>query len=177
MVSEWKALVEQVAGLDFFPPEPVAEHPGWVGKDFLLRNGEIISPKGGLAPRVVFDIDPQGCRSTGTQQGFFDSVIEPLRGQHLPMMMLFAAFGAPLLPLTGRVENFGFQIVGKGGTGKSTAMRLAAAVCGMNYWTSFNTTLEALEERIPLYNSMPLFIDEVNLFYADQSASIRGRQA
>jgi hypothetical protein len=172
--KDWTALQDDVRNVHSFPHEHVAEHAGWVPPDFLLLSAEAIPREGGFPPRAIFDADPLAAQTTGTLGGYIKDVIEPLRGQALPTLALCVMFAAPLLELTNRKHNFGFQMVAEGGTGKSTLQRIIGAGCGVDYVISFHSTPNSLEQQLALFHSMPVFVEELNLFGAEATGRDRG---
>ena len=172
--SEWRDVVEQVGAIDFFAPECVAEQTGWIDGVFPLSCGESFTAKGVQPPAIAFEVDQISCQTAGTLDAWIEGVARLLNDQHLPLTILLAMFASPLLQLTGRKDNFGFEIVGREGRGKSTIQRIAASACGAAYWTSLNTTLDAIEGLLPAHNSMTMVLDEANLFYGDLAADARG---
>jgi hypothetical protein len=91
-----------------------------------------------------------------------------------------AMFAAPLLRLINRAGNFGFELSGPKGVGKSTLQFLASSVAGpalsrsgVNYWRSANATAAGLEGVMAEHADMPLIIEETNLFAAGESHRTR----
>lgn len=179
--TSWKAVLEEVSALTEFPPRLLLERPGWTEHSFALPDGTVFSPDCAPKPTVTFEPDMSKCHSAGSLRGWLKNVAEPLEGQPLPMFLLMLAFAAPLLTLTGRSENFGFEIVGRKGCGKSTVQRLMASVLGGvandeegKYWIAFDSTLDGLEMEMEQHHGLPMIIDEANLFYAHEQGRSRG---
>ena len=181
--SEWKHLVSKVEVLEVpkdFPPKALFECPGWTDGCFALANGTVIGPKG-TKGKPLYARDHTRIRSQGTLAGWQATVAEPIAGQHFLVFMLMSSLAAPILSLTSRVENFGFEIVGGGGKGKSTALRLAATVYGAgnddgghNFWQSCNQTIRSIELSFTGYSHLPLLLDETNLFLGSRSTKAIG---
>ncbi|MXO66670.1 DUF927 domain-containing protein [Altericroceibacterium endophyticum] len=170
----------EVQGLTEFKPAPLLEEPGWAGNCFAFPCGTVISS---TKPKARALFRPMIRRaSLGTVEEWRDSIAEPLAGQMLPAFLLMAAFAAPLLKLTTRTDNFGFEIVGAKGTGKTTVLKLMATTAGAGidngqgaYWQSLNSTHAGLETQMQRHQDMPMLLDEAGLFMPDQSLSNRAR--
>lgn len=179
--SEFVELEKLVAGMSKFPPKNLIEHPGWTNGCFALPNGRLLAPEGSAAVRL-FAPDFGRCDSSGTL-GEWLRVVEQLRDQHLAVFLLMTAFVAPLLELTHRSGNFGFELCGRAGNGKTTLLQLMASVAGRAvmgsgpvYFGSCNTTVNALEQRAQTHRDLPLLLDDATLFAAAQSGSPRASQ-
>lgn len=116
-------------------------------------------------------------------EGWIKHVARPLTNQSLPMFLLMTAFAAPILEFTGRSENFGFEVVGRPGCGKSTSQLLMSSALGGirntsagKYWIAFDTTLDGLESSMSEHSGLPMIINEANLFYAQLSERARAEQ-
>ena len=166
-----KRLLDDVAAVVDFPPRILAERSGWLGSHFILPDGEVIAPNGVEPAEVVFRPAPGKCSKAGNVVSWRRQVATPLAAFDLPSFVLMIPFAAPLLALSGRYDNIGFELVGRGGIGKSTLQQLAASVVGAPsgaeaYWTSLDTTLAGLELLMPTYNDLPFILDEANLYLA-----------
>jgi hypothetical protein len=165
-------LLARVAAITDFPNLVLAEHSGWVGNQFVLPDGQVFSPSGVDPAEVVFAVDPMKCHRAGTVVGWRRHVAEPLSTFDLPSFLLMMPFAAPLLALTDRADNIGFELVGVRGRGKSTLQELMASAVGApsrpaQYWISLDTTLAGLECQMPIHNDLPLIMDEANLYLAN----------
>ena len=175
-------LATQLDDIDKFSPASLIGHVGWNEGYFALPDGTVFSPKGADAPVVVFATDQSKCRAAGTTKRWRKRVARPITGQPIPMFAVMLAFMPPLLRLSSRTDNFGFDIVGPPGTGKSTIQLLAASAIGpigrghdgANYTLTFNATLNALEEQLATHSDLPMFIEDASLFLADEPAAKRG---
>lgn len=179
--AEFVELEKHVASMSKFPPRNLIEHPGWTNGCFGLPDGRLFAPDGSTAVRL-FAPDPGRCDSSGTVEEWL-SVVEQLQGQQLAVFLLMAAFVAPLLELTHRSGNFGFELCGRAGNGKTTLLQLMASVAGRAvmgpgpvYFSSCNTTVNALEQRAQAHRDLPLLLDDATLFAAAQSGSPRASQ-
>lgn len=156
------------------------ERVGWNGQHFALPDGTVFSPSGAQQPDIVFQRIPRRCSPRGTFKGWKRKVARRLAGQALAEFVLCLAFAAPLLALTNRVGNFGFELVGGKGTGKSSLQQLMSSVLGAlqgedgHYWVSFDATPNALEQSMAGFSDLPLILEEANLFVAGETARTRG---
>lgn len=181
--ATWRQALDGVTRLENFPPEAVAERPGWVEASFVLPDGTVFSPDGVTPPQITFDLDASRWALSGSMEGWTKRVAQPLAGQSLPMFLLMAVFAAPILELTGRSENFGFEVVGRPGCGKSTSQLLMASALGGirntsagKYWIAFDATLDGLESAMAEHSNLPMIINEANLFYAHLTEKARATQ-
>jgi hypothetical protein len=177
----WNAFMKQVEQVRAFPPSALAEHPGWNGDCFALQSGQVFAPEGTRA-ECVFEPNLAKCARSGTMDGWFERVIAPLVGQNLAMFMIMIMFVPPLLKLTDRAGNFGFELVGSGGKGKSMLLKLMASVIGgasdatpSRYWNSCKTTLNALEKKAEAHSDLPLLLDDATSFAGAEASGTRGR--
>ncbi len=174
------ALVKKVAALNVFHPANLATRVGWNVPHFVLPDGSAISPSKSDGVMVALDEIEDRCAQSGDLKGWKRGVAKRLTDQSLAKFALMLPFMPPLLRLTSRSDNFGFEIVGKKGAGKSTLQYLAASVVGspvrgksQPYWSTWDTTLNALEDAMPLSSDMLIIAEEAALFFADESKSKR----
>ena len=179
--SDWGAVINQVQALQSFPLRDLIERPGWTGSYFTMADCSVIGPGRRRKPRALFAGHGFFCSTQGTLETWKAGVAAPLIGQNLLSFLLMAAFAAPLLALTQRQGNFGFELVGKGGCGKSTALYVMASACGPavdasgdNYWMSFNMTMAGMEKQLQRYNHLLTLFDEANLTVGSRSAQAIG---
>ena len=168
---EWPAVRDAVATLSWFPSKPLIEQPGWSGAHFALADGRVFSPPGSNQPIVLFGVNQFKCAHAGSPKGWKNGICRPLADQQLCAFMMMVPFAAPLLGLTDRIGNFGFELVGDGGTGKSTLQQLMATVPGGampsapgHYWVDCNTTANALEPTMMAHSDQVIIMDEQALF-------------
>lgn len=171
------ALVEKVANADDFVPYPIIENVGWNGGNFASPCGRISSPTDGQTPKIAITPMRNKCSRGGSLSRWRKRVAKPIRGQSILQFCVLLMFAAPLLRLTGVFDNFGFEIIGKKATGKSSALRLASSVAGGSgrgpeghYYVHFDTTLNALEDAMVVHSDLTLLLDEANLFGMGQTA-------
>ena len=164
--NAWRELLNDVASLTDFPPRLIATGAGWNGDAYLFSDGTLFSGSD-EEPAVAFTPDPDRCGLQGSLKDWISGIAEPVASQSLPMAAILMAFASPLVELIGRKENFGFELVGAGGTGKSLSQRLAASVSRNTDVPSFNATLAGLESEMEGCNGQLLALDESNSFYSN----------
>lgn len=175
--KEWSDLARKALRVSEFPVRPLVEQPGWGNTSFALPNGTVIGPSSRKSKPVVLFTPVRGrCRARGTIDDWLRDVAEPLSDQLLAMFVVMTMFAAPLLRIVNRSSNFGFELSGAKGVGKSTLQFLAASVAGpalspsgLNYWRSANATAAGLEGVISEHADLPLVIEETNLFAAGET--------
>lgn len=176
--NEWTTCKSKALKVTEFPPRPLIEHPGWDANYFALADGTVISPPAvsPQKPVVLFSPVLGRGRTKGTTEEWLRAVAVPLAGQQLAKFIIMAMFAAPLLRIVNRAGNFGFELAGPKGVGKSTLQILASSVAGPalspsgnNYWRSANATAAGLEGVMAEHADMPLVIEETNLFAAGES--------
>lgn len=164
------SVIEQVEELNEWTPRLIFSRPGWFDGQFVTASGKVYAPPKATEGLLGFFPDPTKCSRQGSHDQWLSQVAAPLTGHHIPCFAIMACFAAPLLGLVGRPDNFGFELSGAGGKGKSTTQRLMASVVGPamekdnGYITTFNMTSAALEQSMQEHSDMPFIIDEANLF-------------
>ncbi|MDY6949246.1 MAG: DUF927 domain-containing protein, partial [Pseudomonadota bacterium] len=182
----YRELVHQVDDLKSFTRAPLLEHPGWTDGYFALPCGTVMSPPDRSKGRAIFARLPEKCAKGGDGPAWRDEVAGLVANQPLPAFLLMAAFAAPLLRLTNRADNFGFEVVGEGATGKTTILRLVSTTAGAGrdagegvYWQTLGSTLAGLETSMQRHQDLPMILDEASLFMPkegqrDRAASMVG---
>lgn len=176
--NEWATCKAKALKVRDFPPRPLIEHPGWGVGCFALPDGSVIAARDRSKGKhvVLFTPTKGRCRAKSTIDHWLQHVAAPLSGQQLAKFIVMVMFSAPLLRLVNRAGNFGFELVGPKGVGKSTLQFLASSVAGpalsrsgVNYWRSANATAAGLEGVMAEHADMPIVIEETNLFAAGES--------
>lgn len=169
-----------MAELTDFPADNLIGNVGWNGQQFALPDGTVFSPESSAAGEVLFDRIRNRCAERGTLGRWKRGVAKPLVDQRIGTFVLCAAFAAPILKLTNRSGNFGFELVGPKGKGKSTFQQIMSSVLGGaiqsedgHYWTSFDATPGGLEQAMASHSDLPMILEEANLYIAGESSRIR----
>jgi putative DNA primase/helicase len=165
-------LISRIANRWDFPTQPIIERIGWNGGYFALPNGEIIAPPDAPPIELAIPVDARSCFKVGDFAGWKEGVAKPAKDHLLLQFALMVMLTAPLLRLSDRFDNFGFEIVGRKGRGKSTLLRLMCSVAGgigggsseNHYYRNFHTTLNGLEPTMARHADLPLCLEEANLF-------------
>ncbi|WP_375273099.1 DUF927 domain-containing protein [Sphingomonas sp.] len=173
--------IKRATHISSFKDYPIADQVGWNGNYFVLPDGDVISSVDSKVPLVAIKAMPGKCAQGGTLKGWQRKVAAQLIGQTIALFALMMAFMPALLRLSSRRDNFGFEIVGGKGKGKTTIQQLAASVMGppfahngSSYAMTFDMTLNSLEDTMIVHNDMPLIIDEAGLYFAGESKQKRG---
>jgi hypothetical protein len=180
---ELSEALDKARNVNEFPRAPLIEGSGWSGPYFTLRSGEIFSPDREEQAILLFEPQTHKCAKAG-DKAWLKGVKRLGRDQPIVAFAVMIPFSAPILSLSRVRENFGFELSGVKGLGKSTLQRLAASTAGAalepagrNYWISANTTMNALEEQMPLHNDMPMIIEEMSAMYAGESDRVRSNRS
>ena len=176
------SLYDQVESLKEFPPRLIFARPGWCHGQFVTASGRIFAPKGVQKGAVAFTPDALKCSKKGSHAKWRAEIAQRLTDHPIPCFFLLTCFAAPMLEVVGRTDNFGFELAGQGGKGKSTTQRLMASVVGpamdkdRGYITTFNMTPAALEESMLGHSDMPFIIDEANLYGSGEGGRANKRK-
>lgn len=177
--KEWSNAQKQVANLIRYPVRPLLCNTGWNGDHFALVDGTVFSPDRTSRSIALFPKDTESMKTSGKLK-HWRAITAELEGQHLATFILLIPFAGPLVGLSQHFANPGFEIAGPGGSGKSTVLRLAAAVCGPtdnaqgpNYWITANTTINGLERVMRDHNDTTVIMDEANLYAAADHITTR----
>ncbi len=111
----------------------------------------------------IFDSESPATTFTtrGSVKGWQQEVAALCRGNSRLLFTVSVAFAAPLLYLTGS-EGGGFHLRGNSSDGKTTALRVAASVCGgRDYMQTWRNTDNALETTAQQHCDAPLLLDEI----------------
>jgi uncharacterized protein (DUF927 family) len=159
---------------------PLLDRSGWTKRYFALPSGEVFSPAGAKKAVALFPADPGLCRWAGKALLWKRGVPGRLAGQHVASFAVMTAFATPILALAREVGNFGFEIIGAKGNGKSTLLQILASTSGYpfpsadgHYGMSMNATVNGLEIAMQDYADLVMPLDEATLFDASGSAEPR----
>lgn len=134
--------------------------PGWVKNSFVL-------PYGSYGPdEVVFSGDPN--TGFGTQGNWKTNVGKLCSGNSRLAFAASVSFAAPLMRVVG-IEGGGFHFRGLSSKGKTTALQVAASVCGKvatspgedSYLLNWKSTANSFEEVAQSHNDCVMVIDEL----------------
>ena len=174
--SSRNAFLRQVESLSNWSQADIADRVGWQNGAYVLGDGTILGGEG-KSLRVSFKPELQWSHS-GTVAAWREQIAEAVSGQPLPMFVIMLAFAPPLLSLLHEGENFGFELVGPSGKGKTTLQRLASSVWGsggaigtQKWWRTWSTTLNAIEDTMRSHNDALLVLDEAQLLNGGRPAS------
>jgi hypothetical protein len=180
VVTSLPAVREAIASLKRFDPVAVAIRPGWTSQAFALASGIMVAPEGVANPIRAFAPYEGMTGRGGTLGGWKAGVAVPLAEHLIATFMMMIMFAAALLRLTNRTDNFGFELSGRAGCGKTTLQLLMASAAGpavgaegATYWRTCNATINALESVLEQYNDAVLILDEAGLVQA--GGKVHGR--
>lgn len=138
----------------------VTGRAGWHGGVFVLPDASF----GADEEEWIFQTETPAANTfklKGTLPGWRDGVARLCRGNSRLLFSVSLAFAAPLLHPAG-VESGGFHFRSNSSDGKTTALRVAASVCGgpdyMQRWRATDNGLEALAMQ---HCDAPLLLDEL----------------
>lgn len=138
---------------------------GWHGLDhdemvFVLPEKTIgYSQEEWLYGSQLPDSNPY--RQKGTLKAWRENVSALCAGNSRLVLSVCTAFASPLLHVVG-MESGGFQLTGKSSTGKSTALFVAASVCGgRDYLQRWRSTDNGMESLAQSRSDSLLVLDEV----------------
>lgn len=139
--------------------ETTSAADGKPGAVFVLPNEAI----GAGRDEWIFDSESPATTFTtrGSVKGWQQEVAALCRGNSRLLFTVSVAFAAPLLYLTGS-EGGGFHLRGNSSDGKTTALRVAASVCGgRDFLQTWRNTDNALETTAQQHCDAPLLLDEI----------------
>lgn len=161
---DWLAIVKEVSRISDFEERQLIEKTGWTEPYFALRDGTVIGPSNLPEARAVFPKKEVTDSGLGTLEDWISAVADPLTGQHLLMVAVFAGFAASLMPFSGEKLNFGLELSGPAATGKTTWLHLFASIAGKpTHIPTFNATNAGFETMFNEFRDMPFPIDENSL--------------
>ncbi len=183
IVGSMQEIKAAVAQLKQWRPARVADAPGWTPRGFAQPNGEVLIEPGDRQQLRAFVPDREMLERRGSLESWQKQVAEPLADHKVASFFMMVIFAPALLRLTDRTDNFGFELAGPAGRGKSTMQLLMASAAGpaigsdgATYWRTCNSTMNALESTMSLFNDMPLILDEAGLVQGSGGADDRARE-
>ena len=111
----------------------ITKTTGWHKGAYILPSGEIITPKGDDAPKVIYDGDTSQApnyHQKGTLAEWQANIAHYADGNSRICLALGTAFASPLLHLIPTLECGGFHIFSDSTDGKSTSGFVGASVWG-----------------------------------------------
>ena len=173
--------MEHAGCIDDFLDEPLLDQIGWNGKFYADGSGEVFTPPGLQIPEVIFEKQSTRTHKNGDVRSWIVGVAEPLSGHSLAEFLMMIPFAGPMRSLSDRVENFGFELIGRSSCGKSSLLQLMASTSGGigggsdgNYALSLAGTSAGFESVMRFYSDGAMLCDESTQFGLDLSPRQRG---
>ena len=157
----------------------VATRIGWHGLAYVFPN-QIVGKPPLRIEKSFGEIDPQMLAKymvRGTLETWKQSVASLCSGNSRLMFAASLAFTGPILRFVSGERSGGFQLYGKGETGKTTAAMVAGSVWGCHrdpakrqagFCEKWNTTVNELEVTALAHNDALLILDETKLAAAKE---------
>jgi len=159
------ALVEYLQTASPKERARVTQRTGWheAGPDGAV----FVLPDGGIGPNAgqwIYEAEGGGASTfamRGTLKEWREEVASLCGGNSRLLFAVSLAFGSPLLHPTGS-ESGGFHFRSNSSDGKTTALRVAASVCGgPDFMQRWRNTSNALEGTAQAHCDAPLLLDEI----------------
>lgn len=178
LAPEFKIVKAQVNALTKFPKRLLATQPGWTASSFALQSGQVIGRAGKRKATATFHQAERRDAVAGSLTDWRGTVAAPLADHKLASFIMMIPFTAPLLRIIDYPTNFGFELSGEGGIGKTTICQLAASVSGPmdDMIVSMNSTANAIDQLMCDFRDHTLILEEWNMF-ALQGGGRAGQQA
>lgn len=177
------AFFERLTSIEEYQPVHIIDQVGWHPNTFALGDGTQILPDEAEPLRSLYQQQPYKWSVAGTSKGWKKAVAKPLTGQVIPMFVIMLAFAPAIMKFIPCWINPGFELVGGGGIGKSTLLKLAASVYGgigddggSRFWETWNTTNAGVETLLEGHTNCLLILDELNALTAGGTTAAK-RQA
>jgi hypothetical protein len=160
-VAAYLSAAEEITS---YPTRALLERPAWTLGYYAEQIGFVHSPPGAKRGRAIFPTPLSPEQSVGGDlRQWRERVAEPLTGQDIPILVVLAALASPIVRFF-EDENFGLELHGPGGTGKTMCQRIMQSVARPpGVLPSFNATQAGLERLFANYMDMPLPINEGSL--------------
>ncbi len=142
----------------------ILERLGWYDSKFVLPD-KIVAPKVSKSELVYFNNDRDKINrftQNGTLESWQENVSKLCIGNSRLVFAVCTAFAAPLVRLL-KAKSVGFHLTGNSAIGKTTALRVAASVCGgKEYMHQWKGTDNGLEGVASYHNDTLLALDEIS---------------
>lgn len=133
---------------------------GWHGRNYVLPDTTIGEGSDSVILQTT-SFQTQDYKLSGTLEEWRQHVGALCVGNSRLVFAVCCALAAPLLRLVG-LDGGGYHLKGESSDGKSTAMKVAASVCGgTDFWHSWRATGNALEGTATRRNDALLALDEL----------------
>lgn len=134
---------------------------GWHGSAFVLPDGAIGPAAEPIFLQTAAPLD-HAFAVAGTLAEWQESIGRYCAGNSRLVLTVCAALAAPLLQIVG-MDGGGFHLRGASSSGKTTALRIAASVCGdpQRYVRTWRSTANGLEGAALAHNDALLALDEL----------------
>lgn len=178
---ERDAFLVKVRSVTKWRERRISDRVGWsYNEDYTFGDGSTARADEARPHSAALTSPHQGWSQSGTLKAWRQKVAAPLAGHPVPMTIVMAALTPPLLDVARQWTNFGLEIVGEGGMGKSSLLRLAASAWGApsdtgagQYTHNWNTTVAGVESLTRQHADGLLILDEFGAFAAEASQSQR----
>lgn len=135
---------------------------GWLSDHVFVLPNMVVSGAGAQDVHYTGSVQPGIFSQKGTLQAWRDRIALPTYSHPSLLFAICAAFAAPLLRVL-KIPGGGFHLHGASGTGKTTALKVAASVIGSEgYITTWRATSNGLEATSEAYNDLLLPLDEIH---------------
>jgi hypothetical protein len=177
-----KSVFARLAEAYSFDDCEIASKVGWNASYFALPNGTVYGHQGRRSMPVAYRPHPKGTSTAGSLKKWRKLVAKRLTSQPIPMISIMAMFAPPIMRLVGRQENFGFELVGPRGAGKSTLHKVAASVVGPIGQAEQHTSImsaqhimSSCDEVMRQHSDMPIVADGFDALPVDGRPSSLGK--
>lgn len=155
-----KLLMDYISTSDVTARAKCVDKTGWHNDCFVFPD-EVL---GQGAEKVILQTTESGnnhFRQQGTLQEWQQHIARYCQGNSRLAFAVSVAFAAPLLDMLG-TDGGGFNFKGNSSEGKSTALKVAASVCGgFDYVQTWRATGNGLEGISATHNNSLLALDEM----------------
>jgi putative DNA primase/helicase len=165
-----RLLAEYLLSIKIGDFATVVRQSGWHGSEgFVFGDGGFIPRSSGGEPAILQrEVGENVYSKRGTLGGWQLAVAAPCAGNSRLAFAVCVALAGPLIKLHGGFAGTGFHIYGDSGTGKTTAVHVAASVWGgTSFVTTWQVTENGIEAMAVAHNDTVLVMDEIAQVSAD----------